>query len=59
MLLLHIHSSYKHARDYRIYSIYELVFDKLIRVPSSEIINDIEELKTSDAYLTQLTNGYT
>jgi len=54
MLLLHIHSSYKHARGYRIHFIYELVFDKLIRVPSSEIINDIEELKTSDAYLTQL-----
>jgi len=36
------------------YTPYELVFGRLARLPSSEIINDIEELKTSDTYLTQL-----
>lgn len=35
------------------YTPYELVFGKLARLPSSEI-DDIEELKTSDTYLTQL-----
>ena len=36
------------------YTPYELVFVKLARLPSNEIVNNIEELKTSDAYLTQL-----
>lgn len=35
------------------YTPYELVFGKLARLPSSEI-NDIQELQTSDTYLTQL-----
>lgn len=33
---------------------YELVFGKQARLPSSEAINDIEEPRTSDTYLTQL-----
>lgn len=36
------------------YTPYELVFGKLARLPSSEIIDDIEKPQTSDAYLTQL-----
>lgn len=36
------------------YTPYELVFGKLARLPSSEIVEDTEKPKTTDDYLTQL-----